>query len=32
MTKYEINDANNFVVCLIDDEDVAQFIVDSVNG
>src|SRR3546814_15149314 len=32
VTKYEINDANNFVVCLIDDEVVAQFIVDRINS
>lgn len=32
LIKYEINDANNFVVCLIDDEAVAKFIVDSVNA
>jgi hypothetical protein len=32
VTKYEINDANNFVVCLLDDEVVAQFIVDRINS
>lgn len=32
VTKFEINDANNFVVCLIDDEPVAHFIVDRANS
>lgn len=31
-TKYEINDDNNFVVCVIDDDDVAQFIIGRVNA
>src|SRR3546814_17184219 len=32
VTKYEVNDANNFVVCLIEDEVVAQFIVDRIHN